>query len=178
MRRYMLFVDLPCACLLCALSNNVMTYREIKALFNGNSYVSSRVVSRLAASRLIKRTGKTSKLSDDDIISLVKGYTSKAQNVHIPPALSEQKKIKVENAKQIDYLVQESIDAAIVRTLKGNRRMNYQIFETLVIEKLHDYFICTGDQIRRRLPQLSRFASLVTEDGVEFIEYVEGQEDD
>lgn len=160
-RNYTVITDLPCGTLILALNEKSMKFSEIANLLQ-NKAIAAKVVKKLseAGHKLLKREKDKSapegskSLSDNDVFSLNPDFYHKLTSVVIPPIASE-RKAALDLAMVTDRREKrDSINAAIVRLLKQNKKYEMGKLEREVIALLSDSFTCPAENVRRRVVEL------------------------
>ncbi|KAK8895606.1 hypothetical protein M9Y10_024076 [Tritrichomonas musculus] len=150
-KTYSITTDLPCGCVLSALAEKPFKFGEIVKLLNNNRTIASKVVLRLSEAKvkLLSRKGASNKLSDEDEFSINPSFQSGKPKIIVPPIVSERRSCREVTMSKDETEKKDSVNAAIVRTLKQKGKIESGVLERTVIEMLHDSFECTAEMVRR-----------------------------
>ncbi|KAG8975562.1 hypothetical protein FRB90_009510, partial [Tulasnella sp. 427] len=136
---------------------NKLTYKDIlsqSGLKPDDAIVTLQSLALGKVRVLMKRPAGKDIREDDEFLFNVK-FDDKKRKIHIP---SIQQQETVEETKQIEQAIdldrQATIDAAIVRIMKGSKKLVDEELKIKTIEALRKHFVPTVQDIKKRIEHL------------------------
>lgn len=172
-RTYTVSSDILCATIVHAVSEKPMKYPELQSLISDQRMLDLNLKRLISKSCQILKVESKEKKKSDNVFSLNPNFFSKSSRVLIPPVINERKKDMSTISENVNNEKSENIQAAIVRVLKKNNRIEQGQLENDVINELAPYFRADVGIIRRILGQLeTEYFNRIQEKDSVILEYV------